>query len=87
MIINDKDNFEKKEQQEERPRADTVTNSFGLGAPSPYNYNNSKMKTMYNGTTSFGVNNNPFGQHRSMNAIVPSSSFTSKFGHNNKAAD
>lgn len=42
---------------------------------------------MYNGTTSFGVNNNPFGQHRSMNAIVPSSSFTSKFGHNNKAAD
>lgn len=64
-----------------RQRGDTVLSSFNVGAPSPYNYNNSKLKTMSNGfASSFNPNSNPFGAYRNMNAVVPSSSFTSKFG-------
>ena len=81
MMANENDNLNYKEGLN-RPRADTGMNSFALGAPSPYNYHNSKMKTMSNGFSSFGPNNNPFGHYRSMNAIVPSGSFTTKFGGN-----
>lgn len=55
-----------------RPRADTA-----MGAPSPYNLNNSKMKTMSGKFSNEGPAN-PF-LHKSMNAIVPSSSFTTKY--------
>jgi len=69
---NENDNMNQKENRDNsRPRADTTMNHFVMGAPSPYNIHNSKMKTMSNGFSSFGPNNNPFGHYRSMNAIVP----------------